>query len=313
MDSYIAPAPFHKRVLAAICDITAVAILTVVSFIFIATGTVEIGFHNEQYTEAQLALAEESGLFNIEKDDDGNYISVEKLTYDVSDKYEYTKFINILKNYYNKYLEKRDKSARDFNLTYMNFENDSLDNRVFSVISLDSTNYSLLPTVWDVSTGRWYKYTEVGYREAIANFFMDEEYGVYYTVVTNEFPITNQMNRVFLQLYKVWFYEMVISLTVSAFLLLSIPTIINKNGETLFMLAFGVGYVDMLGFRVKWRYKILRAIMILLFYFTTLFTADALLTVNMFLSIFRKQHRSLLDGITKQIAIDKKTTVIFDE
>lgn len=313
MDSYIAPAPFHKRVLAAIFDITAVAILTVVSFLLIATGTVEIGFHNEQYTEAQLVLAEESGLFNIEKDDDGNYISIEKLTYDVTYQYEYTRFINILKNYYTNYLEKDKKSDYDFNVTYMHFNPETNENAVFSIYSTYSQNYSLLPTIIDVSTGGTVSSNQKGYGQAIANFFMDEKCGVYYTVVTNEFPVTNQMNRVFLQLYKAWFYEVVVSLTVSAFLLLSIPTIINKNGETLFMLAFGVCYVDMLGFRVKWRYKILRAFMILLFYFTTLFTADALLTVNMFLSIFRKQHRSLLDGITKQIAVDKKNSVIFDE
>ena len=308
-------APLFKRIIASILDVIITLLLSLGFFMLLINGAVDIGFHNLNYKISQFTIQEESSLFYIRKDDNNNFLEVSQLSYNVENLDEYKSFIKNIHDYYFHYVTSDNKQESEFNKKYMLFNETTLKNSVFSVSSLDDSylNYQLLDDVVDVSTGKVVNKSDVEkYKQAVANFFIDANKGVY-NLALSEFTASEKFQQLVTQLQVIERLEALICVVVSTFIFISIPVLLNKNGETAFMHVLGICFSDSYGYKVKWRHKIIRSIMVLLLHASSAYLFGIPLVANIIVCLATPQKRSLIDFASNETAIDKKTSVILEE
>ncbi len=308
-------APVYKRIISGILDQTMAVLLAIGLFMLLANGAVDIGFHNLSYKVAQFQLQEESCLFDITKDGQGNYLGVAPLTYDTSNKNDYKRFVERIHSYYVYSVPQENRSNADFNKKFMLFDANSCKNAVFSIESIDAdyTSYALLDVVKDVLTNKSYNQTdETNYYGAVANFFVGEGEGVYHLALT-EFTSSEKFQSIQARLEGIERLEALICTAVSTLVMISLPVLINKHGETAFMHLLSICFVDSYGYRIKWRNKILRAIVVLILNSVSIYLFAIPLAVNAIVYLATPSKRSLVDIASGESGIDKRTSVILDE
>ena len=308
-------APLFKRIIASILDVIITLLLSLGFFMLLINGAVDIGFHNLNYKISQFTIQEESSLFYIRKDDNNNFLEVSQLSYNVENLDEYKSFIKNIHDYYFHYVTGDNKQESEFNKKYMLFDETTLKNSVFSVSSLDDSylNYQLLDDVVDVSTGKVVNKSDTEkYKQAVANFFIDANKGVY-NLALSEFTASEKFQQLVTQLQVIERLEALICVVVSTFIFISIPVLLNKNGETAFMHVLGICFSDSYGYKVKWRHKIIRSIMVLLLHASSAYLFGIPLVANIIVCLATPQKRSLIDFASNETAIDKKTSVILEE
>lgn len=313
MDEEIYQAPLYKRIIAALLDNIIVVLLAIGIFMLLVNGAVDIGFHNLNYKLNQYKLQEESSLFYVSKDEKGNFVEIKSITYELKDHEGYKTFVSNIHSYYQNYVTLDTKSEAEFNKKYMLFDEKTYRNAIFSINSLNDeySTYTLLDEVKDVTNNRMVKKeNEEQYYEAIYNFFTDKTKGVYNLALT-EFTNSEKFNTLVKDLEAIERIEALICVSVSS-LFIAIPVLINKNGETAFMHVLGITFSDSAGYKVKWRNKIIRSIMIILLNASSTYLFAIPLVVNSLLCLFTPNNRSLIDYASNETAIDKKTSIILE-
>ena len=308
-------APLYKRIIATLLDVIVSLLLALGIFMLLINGAVDIGFHNLDYKISQFKLQEESSLFYVKKDENGNFLEVSSLTYHEDNVEEYKIFADKIHNYYFTYLNQESKSEADFNKKYMLFDENTLKNSIFSINSINDNyqQYVLLDEVTDVSTGKKIAKTDTKkYYTAIMNFFMDSNKGVYSLALTS-FTGGEKFQNVVNQLATIERLEALICVAFSTLIFISIPVLINKNGETAFMHVFGICFSDSYGYKVKWRHKIIRSIMVLFLHSASVYLYGVPIVINAIVCLLTPQKRSVIDYASNETAIDKKTSVILEE
>lgn len=313
MDEAIYQAPLYKRIVASLLDGIVTVLLALGIFMLLINGAIDIGFHNLDHKINQYKLQEESSLFYVSKDEKGNYLEIKTITYELKDHQGYQKYLDCIYSYYQNYFEKDNKSDKDFNKTYMLIDEKDNKNAIFSISDINAhySTYVLLDEIKDVSTNKTIK-KESGdaYYEAIYNFFNDKTKGVYNFALT-EFTNSERFTTVVNKLQTIERLEALICVAFSS-LFIAIPALINKNGETAFMHILGIVFSDSYGYKVKWKNKIIRFIMIMLLNASSAYLFGIPLLVNALLCLFTPQKRSLIDYASNETAIDKKTSVIIE-
>lgn len=308
-------APLYKRVISSILDVLVTVLLSIGLFMLLTNGVIDIGFHNLSYKLNQYKLQEESGLFYVEKNSDNSYKNISLLTYDEKNKDSYKSFVNTINNYYFTYENSPEKSEAFFNEKYMLFDKNTCKNPIFSINSMNDgiEKYTLLDDVLDVSTNKTVnKSDEENYYKAIMNFFMDSNKGVYNLALT-EFTNSENFQSLVTRLETIETIEALICVSFSALVFLTIPSILNKNGETPFMYLFGICFSDSYGYKVKWKHKIIRGVVILLLYAASTYLFAIPLVINAIICLATGQKRSIVDFASNMTAIDRKTSVIIDD
>ncbi len=314
MEEAIFQAPLSKRILAAFLDVSATLLLAIAFFLLLVNGALDIGFHNLNHRLAQYRLQEESGLFLIHKDDDGNYLEISALSYREEEEEEYQRFIVKIRDYYFSFASGEEKTETYFNTHYMLFDPDSLQNAIFSVSSLteDYSHYLLLDEVRDVSSQKKVRKEEKEeYLRAVKNFFMDPKEGVY-PLALSEFTKEERFQSIVNELEAIERVEILLCVAFSSFLFLSLPILFNRNGESAFMHLLGICFTDSDGYRVKWRHKIIRALTVVMLNAVSVYFFGIPLLVNAILCLLTPEKRSLLDYASNLVAIDKKSSVIVE-
>ncbi len=106
--------------------------------------------------------------------------------------------------------------------------------------------------------------------------------------------------------------EALICVAFSTLIFLVPPILLNKNGETAFMRLLGICFSDSYGYQVRWRNKIVRAIVTLSLYSSSVYLFGIPLLINAIVMFATPQKRSLLDYASNETAIDKKTSIILE-
>lgn len=313
MDEEIYQAPLLKRIISSLLDDIVVILLAIGIFMLLVNGAVDIGFHNLGYKINQYKIQEESSLFYISKDENDNYLEIKTINYDLANHEGYKKFVDRIHEYYLNYVDKETKSEADFNKKYMLFDENSCTNAIFSIstINADCSTYTLLDEVKDVTNNRIVK-KDAGepYYEAIYNFFTDKTKGVYNFALT-EFTNSERFHSLVSQLEAIERIEALICVAFSS-LFISIPVLINKNGESAFNHVLGIVYTDSAGYKVKWKNKIIRSIMVILLNASSAYLFGIPVAINGLICLLTPQNRSLIDYASNETAIDKKTSVILE-
>ncbi|MCR4562320.1 MAG: RDD family protein, partial [Bacilli bacterium] len=300
--------------LSGIIDMTVVLLLAIGLFMLLANGAVDIGFHNLSYKISQFSLQEKSGLFDITKDSAGNYLGVAPLTYDLTKEDDYKRFTEKINYYYFNFVEKENKSNAEFNKKYMLFDEITCKNAIFSITGIDDeiTTYTLLDEVTDVSTNKKYTSSDgENYKNAIANFFIDSNKGVYNLALT-DFTSCERFVSIQNRLQWIERLEVFICVAISTFAFISLPVLLNKNGETAMMHIFGICFVDSYGYKLKWRHRIIRSIVVLVLNSVSVFLFAFPLAVNAIVYLVTPSKRSIVDFASNETAIDRKTSVILE-
>lgn len=308
-------APLLKRILAPLADGVLTILLSVGMFMLLINGAIDIGFHNLQLKIDQYQLQEKSYLFDIQKDQNGNFTSISRFVYHEDNQDEYKRFASILHDYYFLFVDGNEKSEEVFNKKYMLIDETTLRNAIVSVASLSGgiEAYTLLDEVIDVATNKKVNKTQGNaYYEAIGHFFVDEQKGVYNAALT-EFTNNERFQSISSSLAVAERLEVLICTSVAALVFLCLPILINKNGETPFMHLLSICFTDSYGYQVRWRHKIIRALVTLLLYASSVYLFGVPILVNAIVMFVTSQKRSVLDYASNEIAIDKKTSVILED
>ena len=126
----------RKRIIASVLDYACVFALAITFFMSLASGYIDIGFHNSMYRQQQFEVQEKSSLFVVEKEGD-SYIKVDILDFD-EEKNNYKDFLKAINDYYFDYRELENKSNSDLNTRFFAFDEKTLDNPIFKSDSLDT-------------------------------------------------------------------------------------------------------------------------------------------------------------------------------
>lgn len=78
------------------------------------------------------------------------------------------------------------------------------------------------------------------------------------------------------------------------------------------MCLLGICFSDSYGYQVRWRNKIVRAIVTLLLYSSSVYLFGIPIVINAIVMFATPQKRSLLDYASNETAIDKKTSIILE-
>ena len=308
-------APLLKRTLASFLDGVVTILLAIGLFMLLINGAVDIGFHNLGLKIQQYNLQEQSQLFQVSKDKDGNFLEISLLTYNEANKEEDKRFVNILHHYYFDIVKAESKNESEFNKKYLLFDVNSLQNAIYSIPSIEAapSSYVLKDEVVDVATNKKVsKDQEKEYYAAISHFFMDSNKGVYNLAIT-DFTNGEAFQSVSSQLAVAERLEALICVAFSSFIFLCLPILINKHGETAFLHVVKICYTDSFGYQVRWRHKIIRAVTTLLLWSSSAYLFGVPLVVNAIVMFATGQKRSLIDYASNMIAIDRKTSVIVSE
>ena len=305
-------APLIKRTIASLLDGAMTILLAVGLFMLLINGAVDIGFHNLGLKLEQYHLQETSQLFSVRKDGDGNYLEISLYTYDLSKTEEHLRFANMLHAYYFDAAPGEGKTEAGFNQKFMLFNANTLQNAIYSIPSLDAStsSYVLKDEVVDVATNRVVSKAKTKeYNQAVANFYVDANKGVYHLAVT-DFTSGAKFQEITGKLANAERLEALICIAVSTLIFLCLPTLINKHGESAFLHIMGICYADSYGYQVKWRHKLIRVLVLLLLWSSSAYLFGIPLAVNVIVSFATPSKRSVVDLASNMIAIDKKTSVI---
>lgn len=315
MEDSLYQAPLYKRVIASALDVVMTILLAIGFFMLLINGAVDIGFHNINYKLDQYKLQEESGLFYVTKNSDGSYKEIYSLQYNEEDKEQYKTFVTAISNYYFTYENSPDKSEAYFNENYMLFDKNTCKNPIFSINSMNDgiDKYVLLDDVLDITTNKTInKSEEDKYYKAIMNFFMDSNKGVYNIALT-KFTSSEKFQNIVGQLEVIERLEALICIAVSSLIFIAIPTLLNKHGQTPFMHLLGICFTDSYGYQVKWRHKIIRAVVQVLLYTSSAYLFGIPAIVNIIVCLATGDKRSVIDFASNMTAVDKKLSIMMND
>ena len=308
-------APVYKRLLSSLLDLIIVLLLSVGFFMLLSNGALDIGFHNLKYKKEQFRIQDESSLFYVEKDVNGNYLEVSSLTFDETKENEHQKFLKAIHDYYMTYVESETKTEAIFNKEYVQIDENTLKSAIFFVNSINDSyeTYALLDEVIDVSDGtKINKSNTEKYNLAIKNYFMDKYKGIYRLALTS-FTSSERFQNVVNHIASIERIEILICVGVSSLIFMSLPILLNKNSETAFMHVFSVCFTDSYGYKVKWKHRIIRSIVVLLINIASAYLYAIPLVINGLVYIFTPSKRSLVDYAANETGIDKKYSVMIEE
>lgn len=314
MEEEIYQASLIKRIISSLLDFIITILLSIGFFMLLSNGAIDIGFHNLDYKIKQYQLEEQSFLFDVKKNANGSYQEIAPLSYDLTNKEEYKNILKRINDYYFSFTLETNKSNSTFNKKYLNFNEETLKNSIFSINSIDDsyTEYTLLDEIKDVSNDSIVnKSDEKNYLKAINNFFMDKNKGIYNFALT-EFTSGERFQSLVNQLETIERIEIMICVFVSTLIFVSLPVLLNKNGETAFMHVLSICFVDSYGYRVKWKNKIIRSILVILINVISAYLFLIPLVINSLVMLFNSSKRSLIDIASNETAVDKKTSIILD-
>lgn len=301
-----------KRIIASVLDYACVFALAITFFMSLASGYIDIGFHNSMYRQQQFEVQEKSSLFVVEKEGD-NYIKVDILDFD-EEKNNYKDFLKAINDYYFDYRELENKSNSDLNTRFFAFDEKTLDNPIFEIDSLDTayTDFKLKDEIIDVTSGETVSSDEEGYIKAIGNYFLDENKGVYNHALTDftnygEFP---NINSYIAYIEKM---EILISMFLASLIVFPLPFLINKNGESLFMHFLKLGFTTRNGYKVKMGHKIIRTFITIVLNTISVYLYFIPLLINFIVMLVTKEKRSLVDIASGEVSVDTiKSTIYLD-
>lgn len=305
-------APLFKRILAGTLDFLVTILLSISIFMLLANGALDIGFHNLELKNEQFRLEEESSLFKVTREDD-KIVGLESLTFDTKKENEDQKFLKAINDYYFKASEVTNKSIKELNINFFKFDETTLENNIYKINDINSTytSFVLKNEIKNKKDEIVSVNDKEKYLETIKEYFLDEKEGVYFYSLTH-FTNSKKFQEIAFKLQNVERYEVMISVGFSTLLFLCIPSLINKNGQTPFMFVFKIGCSNSAGYKIKFKHKALRAVA-----FLVLFTASAYLfmiplIINYIVVFCNKNRRSLIDFFSETVAIDLKTSVLYE-
>lgn len=301
----------YKRFFASLLDYVLVFGLAISFFLLLSNGLIDIGFHNEDLNQKVLKLQEKSNLFEVSKDGD-IYLSANYLTYDLEDENYYKVYLKAINDYYYNYLDKEDKSNRDLNLYFFLFNEKTMQNSIFLINSLDDSyeEFILKDEVTNVSSGDLVNKNSDDYKLAIANFFIDEEKGIYNLALTS-FTSSEEFLSIENKISNIEYYEFLITYLVSCLIIFLPSILINKNSESLFMHILKIGYTNIDGYKVNYLNKILRIILLLIINLLSIYTYFIPLIINGIIIFINKEKRSLIDICSNEVCVDLIHSTIY--
>lgn len=305
----------YKRFLASLLDYILVFGLAICLFMLLVNGTINIGFNNLEYKLNQFKLEEESHLFDVTYSTNGDIEGVSLLTFDVNKKEEYKIFNEAIKNYYFEYLNNEDASNQELNISYFLFDTETLENSIFKIESIDASidEFVLKDEITNVSDGsKVSKDDENEYFNAIKEFYMNENKGIYNLALT-DFTNEERFNSLVTTLTQIERIEALICVAFSALIIVALPTILNKNSESLFMHIFKLGFSNRDGYKVKLTNRIIRAItLVILLGISTYLYLIPLIINALIILLNKKDERSLVDIISNEVCLDLRYSYIYD-
>lgn len=305
----------YKRFLASLLDYILVFGLAICLFMLLVNGTINIGFNNLEYKLNQFKLEEESHLFDVTYSTNGEIEGVSLLTFDVNNKEEYKIFNEAIKNYFFEYLNNEDASNQELNISYFLFDTETLENSIFKIESIDASidEFVLKDEITNVSDGsKVSKDDENEYFNAIKEFYMNENKGIYNLALT-DFTNEERFNSLVTTLTQIERIEALICVAFSALIIVALPTILNKNSESLFMHIFKLGFSNRDGYKVKLTNRIIRAItLVILLGISTYLYLIPLIINALIILLNKKDERSLVDIISNEVCLDLRYSYIYD-
>ena len=305
-------APLLKRVIAGLLDFIVVVLLAISTFMLLANGAIDIGFHNIERKQKQYKLQEESSLFKVTYNKNDDIIGLELLEYNTKEDREDFKFLKAINDYYFTYLDKEDKTNKELNINYFKFDENTLENNIYKINSIDDKyeDFILKVNILDQNNNIISNSDTEKYNKTIKDFFLNEKRGIYHYALT-DFTSSIEFKNIMMKLNEIERYEVLISTLFSSIIFLVIPALINKNGETAFMHIFKLGYSDSYGYKIKFKHKIFRALSLMIIYTASAYLYLVPLIINYLVVLFNKNRRSLMDFSSNTVAIDLKTSVLF--
>lgn len=303
----IKKAKFYKRFLASLIDYALALLAGLGIFVLINQGIIPLGFNDSELRNTQLTLKEDSYLFDIKYNDEGNLIKEEMLTFNENDSNECLKFNEVLNNYYYEYLTKENKSNRDLNIVFFKFDISTLDSSIFKINDIDDpiSEFKLKDTIFDVSSNKEVNISDsLNYNKAIKNYYMDEISGIYYYAINN-FENENPYKEISSKLMNNINLELTIGLVFSTFIFIGIPSLIFKHNESIIMHLFKLGYVNHKGYKISILSKIARVIFLVALIGSSMYAYFIPILINVLLSYFDKEEgKSLIDILSYEVCID---------
>ncbi len=305
-----------KRVIASILDYALMFALAITFYMFLSNGIIDIGFHNAALKESQYQLQEDSHLFNVTKDEKGKITQVKLLEFDSENIDSYKTFLTAINDYYFDFLNTENQNNRNLNIEYFGFNETTLENEIFKINSIDSSidEFTLKEVVIDVETNEECSLSKnkEDYINAISNYFLSEENGVYNYALTT-FTSLDEFKNIDLNIAYVERLEIMICVLVSSIVTFAIPFLINKNGESMFMHFLKLGYTNRNGYRVSYPLKIIRLIVILTLNTISMYLYLIPFIVNMLVLFIHKEKRSLVDIASGMVCVDLNRSTIYKD
>ncbi len=305
----------YKRIFASLIDYLLVLGLAISFFMLLSNGIIDIGFHNYDLKQEQIALQDESHLFEVAYNEDGSYLGVNYLTYDLDDTESYIDFLEAITNFYYDFYDQEEKSNADLNINFFGFNEETLQNSIFSIENLDAgyQDFVLKTEVVDISTSTLVSVDDTdAYFEAIAQFFVNEDTGIYNYALT-QFTLDSRFLEIEAEIVYVERLEVLISTILCSTLIFSIPIAINKHGQSLGMFFFKLGYTTRDGYKVKWYNKLIRILALIILSGISVYLYMIPMVINIIVLFVNKEKRSVIDLCANEVCVDLKTSVIYKD
>lgn len=299
-----------KRIIASVLDYVVVFALAITFFMFISTGMVDIGFHNSFYKQEQFRLQDESHLFDV-SEENGVYTQVNIIEFNEKE-VDFAKFLVAINDFYYDYLDSSNKNNETLNKEYFLFDEDSLENSIFKINSLDASyaDFVLKETVVDVATNNEYKKGEEGYDQAIKNYFIDENKGVY-NLALSTFTNSQEFVSISNQIIFIERVEIMLCMLVASLIVFPLPILINKNGESIFMHFLKLGYATRNGYKVRLGHKLIRIFVLCVLNTISVYLYLTPFLINIILFFVTREKRSLVDLSSGEVCVDLTTSTIY--
>lgn len=304
-----------KRIIAGLLDYLFVFGVALAFFTLFSRGIVDIGFHNADLKLQTFKEQEKTHLFVISRNSNNEIYGADLISFDKENLNESVEeFKEVISYYYFEYKESEDKSWKEFNTEFFEFDEESLKSDVFSIPSIDSTidDYVLLDTVIDRNTGEEVSKDDEGYVSAIETYFMSNTDGVYLNAL-NDFSDTSEaFNNIQAQIQVAERIEIMISTAIATLIVMILPIMLNKNSETMFMHFLKLCYSTRDGYKVHISNKVMRSIVVLILNTISVYLFLIPLLINIIVIFVNKDRRSLIDISSNEICVDKATSTIYE-
>jgi len=312
-DIYLAK--IWKRIIAGLLDYLFVFGVALAFFTIFSRGIVDIGFHNSDLKLQLFEEQEKANLFVISRNSNNEIYAAELLSFDKNNLEEsINKFKNVISYYYFEYKESEDKSWREFNVEFFNFDEKSLKSDIFSIPSIDSSidDYVLMDTITDIDSGEEISKGDERYTSVIEKYFMSDSNGVYLNALDDFSSTSNEFNNIQAQIQVAERIEIMISTAIATIVVMVLPIMLNKNSETMFMHFLKLCYSTRDGYKVHLSNRIMRSIMVLFLNTISVYLFLIPLIVNLIVVFVNKDRRSLVDICSNETCVDKMVSTIYE-